>query len=150
MRLIPLAATALITAMAGHGNAQASSELHGRVVNASNEPIAGATITLISIRYSIKSDSMGLFRFAGSPGSTLVHVPCDGLSRRLGGGGPFRGRPVVRDFVLVPDQTPLPDASRSDRMLRGRVTTTNDEPVGYVNIQVNGGRHCADLDEVNS
>lgn len=139
VRLTPLAAFALL-ALAGDAVAQ-TTELHGRVVNASNEPIAGATITLAGIRYSIKSDSLGQFRFAGPPGSTLVlMIRATGFRDDSAAVVLSRGRPVVRDFVLVPDQTPLPEASGSDRVLRGRVTTTNDEPVGYANIQINGGR----------
>jgi hypothetical protein len=51
-----------------------------------------------------------------------------------------RARPVVRDFILVSEQTPLAEANPSDRVLRGSVTTAEGDPISYANVQVNGGR----------
>lgn len=140
MRLTPLVAFALL-AFAGDAAAQATSELHGRVVNEAREPIAGATITLAGIRYSVRTDSLGRFRFAAPPGSTLVlSLQANGFRDDSATVVLPRGRPVVRDFVLVSEQTPLPEANPSDRVLRGRVTDTDGIPLTYANIQVNGGR----------
>ena len=46
----------------------------------------------------------------------------------------------MRDFVLVSEQTALPEVNPSDRVLRGRVTTAEGDPISYANVQVNGGR----------
>ena len=120
--------------------AQTGSELHGRIVNAAGTPIAGATITLIGFRYSIKSDSLGQFRFAGPPGSTLaLSLQASGFRDDTASVVLIRRRPVVRDFVLVSEQTPLPEPNPSDRVLRGRVMTTDGEPISYANVQINGG-----------
>jgi hypothetical protein len=139
--LVPLAATALIAALAGRGNAQAPSELHGRVVNESGAPVAGATITLVGFRYSIKSDSLGQFRFAGPAGSTLaLSLQASGFRDDTASVVLRRGRAIVRDFVLVSEQTPLPEVNPSDRVLRGRVVTAEGDPIAYANVQINGGR----------
>ena len=117
-----------------------SSELHGRVVSADGAPIVGATITLIGFRYSIKSDSLGQFRFAGPPGSTLsLSLQASGFRDDSATVVLTRRRPVVRDFVLVSEQTPLPETNPSDRVLRGRISTTDGEPISYANVQINGG-----------
>jgi hypothetical protein len=132
--------TLLIAAVAGRADAQAMSELHGRIVNESGAFVAGATITLIGFRYSIKSDSLGQFRFAGPPRSTLaLSIQANGFRDDTVSVVLTRRRPVVRDFVLVSEQTPLPEANPSDRVLRGRVTTTDGEPISYANVQINGG-----------
>jgi len=139
-RVIRVFAAALSAATAVPAAGQ-SSELHGRVVSDSGAPIRGATITLSAIRYTVTTDSLGHFRLAGTPGSTL------GLAIRASG---FRddsativlgrGRPVVRDFVLVRESTPLPEPNPSDRVLRGRVTDTERAPLAFANVQINGGR----------
>ena len=127
--------------LAATGSAGAQSTLNGRVVSDSGKPIAGATITLTSIRYSVKSDSLGRFTLTGTPGSTLslslgaIGFRDDSVSVVLS-----RGRPVARDFVLVSEATVLPEANPSDRVLRGRILTNEGDPISYANIQVNGGR----------
>jgi hypothetical protein len=139
-RLLQVAA-AVSFPVTGSGAAQAGSELHGRVVSAAGAPIGGATITLAGIRYSVRTDSLGRFRFAAPPGSTLVlSLQANGFRDDSASVVLPRGRPVVRDFVLVSEHTPLPGANSSDRVLRGRVTDTDGIPLTYANIQVNGGR----------
>ena len=123
------------------GSAGAQSTLNGRVVSDSGKPIAGATITLMGLRYSVKSDSLGRFSLAGTPGSTLslsvdaTGFRADSLSVVLS-----RGRPVTRDFVLISEATIVPEANPSDRVLRGRILTAEGDPISYANVQVNGGR----------
>ena len=138
---IPLLfAPALLTAVPVAASGQAS-ELHGRVVSAAGAPIAGATITLIAVRYSIRSDSLGQFRFAGPPGSTLaLSLQANGFRDDTASIVLRRGRPVVRDFVLVAEEAPVPEASSPDRVVRGRVVTSVGEPISYANVQINGGR----------
>jgi hypothetical protein len=110
------------------------------VVGDSGTPIVGASITLTGLGYSVKSDSLGRFRFAGPPGSTLaLSIKAIGFRDDTASVVLRRGRPVVRDFVLVSEQTPLPEVNPSDRVLRGRVTTTDGEPISYANVQINGG-----------
>jgi hypothetical protein len=135
----PLLAAAMLVAVPEESSAQAS-ELHGRVVSADGAPIAGAMVTLVGVRYSIKSDSLGQFRFAGPPGSTLaLSFRANGFRDDTASVVLTRRRPVVRDFVLVSEQTPLPEANPSGRVLRGRVSTTDGEPISYANVQINGG-----------
>jgi len=132
----------MVASVAGLADVGAqTTELRGRVLSDSGVPVRGATITLTSIRYTVRSDSLGHFVLGGTPGSTL------GLAIRAAG---FRddsativlgrGRPVVRDFVLVRESTPLPEPNPSDRVLRGRVTDTERIPLAYASIQINGGR----------
>ena len=52
--------------------AQQGTELRGRIVNDSGVAIVGASITLSGVRYTIRTDSSGLFVLSGTPGSTLV------------------------------------------------------------------------------
>ena len=141
LNLIPLLfAPALLTAAPVAAQGQAS-ELHGRVVSASGAPITGATITLIAVRYSLRSDSLGQFRFSGPPGSTLaLSLQANGFRDDTASVVLRRGRPVVRDFVLVAEETPVPEANSSGRVVRGQVTTTDGEPISYANVQINGGR----------
>jgi hypothetical protein len=141
LRGILQVAVAVSFPVAVRGAAQAGSELHGRVVSAAGAPIGAATITLAGIGYSVRTDSLGRFRFAGSPGSTLVlSLRADGFRDDSASVVLPRGRPVVRDFVLVSEQTPLPEPNPSDRRLRGRVTTADGEPISFANVQINGGR----------
>src|SRR5262245_24683559 len=121
--------------------ASAQSQLHGRVVSDSGKPVAGATITVGGVRYSVKTDSLGQFRLAGTPGSTLeLALVANGFRDQSATVVLTRGRPVVRDFVMVSEEAPEPEVNPSDQVLRVRITTTDGEPIAYGNLQVNGGR----------
>ena len=140
-----LAVSVLLT-VAAPGAVQAQTELSGRVVSDSGKPIAGATVTLTSVRYSVTTDSLGRFRLTGTSGSTLdLTLKAAGFRDAAASVVLSRGRSTVRDFVMVSDAAPLPEVNPSDRVLRGRVTSTDGEPVSYANVQLNGGRrHVAD------
>src|SRR5262245_5560984 len=118
--------TLFITALfVSSARAHAQSQLNGRVVSDSGKPIAGATITVGGVRYSVKTDSLGQFRLAGTPGSTLeLTLVANGFREQSASVILTRGRPAARDFVLVADETPEPEVNPSDRVLRVRVTTT--------------------------
>jgi len=119
----------------------AQSELRGRVVTEAGVPIAGATITLTGIRYSVRTDSLGRFHLAGTPGSTLnLALHAAGYRDETAAVVLSRGRPVIRDFALASESSALPDVNPSDRVLRVRAMTTEGEPIAYANLQVNGGR----------
>src|SRR5688572_29301013 len=110
-------------------SAQGSSELRGRVVSDSGVPIAGATITLTSIRYSIRTDSSGAFVLAGTPGSTLsFSMRATGYRSDTASVTLPRRSGLSREFRLVSEATPLPEANPSDRVLRGHVTDSEDGP----------------------
>ena len=64
--LVAAAASALVSSASF-----AQTQLTGRVVTDSGTPIAGATVTLNGVRYSVKTDSLGRFHLSGTPGSTL-------------------------------------------------------------------------------
>jgi carboxypeptidase family protein len=131
----------LLLAVLTASSAGAQSRLSGRVVSDSGIPIAGATITLVGLRYSVKSDSLGRFQLAGTPGSTLsLSLRATGFRDDSASVVLSRGRPVARDFVLISEQTPRPEANPSDRVLRGRIVTVEGDPISYANVQVNGGR----------
>lgn len=120
-----------------------SIELRGRILSDSGTPIVGATITLTSIRYSVRTDSLGRFHLAGTPGSTLgLTLQAPGFRDDTASVVLTRGRAVVRDFTMVSEATalPLPEANPSNRAWRVLVTTSDNEPLAYANIQVNGGR----------
>ena len=120
---------------------QAQSALQGRVVSDSGVPILDATITLVGLRYSVRSDSLGRFRLAGTPGSTLnLSMSAAGFRDDSSAVVLGRGKPTIRDFVLVSANTALPEVNPSDRVLRGRVVTAEGEPISYANVVVNGGR----------
>jgi Carboxypeptidase regulatory-like domain len=128
-------------------NALGQSELKGRVVSDSGVPIRGATITLAALRYSVTTDSLGRFTLAGTPGSTLaLSLRANGFREDKADVILGRGRPVMRDFVLVSEQTALPEVNPSDRVLVGRITTAEGEPVSYANVQVNGARRVVSDD----
>jgi hypothetical protein len=138
-RLVLLAGAAGV-AVSGELLAQ-SSELRGRVVTESGVPIVGATVTLTGVRYSVRTDSLGQFHFAGTPGSTLsLALHAAGYRDETASVVLGRGRPTTRDFVLASETTALPEVNPSDRVLRIRATTTAGEPIAYANLQVNGGR----------
>lgn len=118
-----------------------ASELRGRILTDSGVPVRGATITIVSVGYSLRSDSLGEFRLAGTPGTTLtftIRVP--GFRDDSGAVVLARGTVVRRDFLLVSKATPLPEANPSDRILRGRVSDMDGAPIAYANVQLNGGR----------
>lgn len=136
-RLIPI----LTMAFGMASSAAAQSELRGRVVTDAGVPVAGATITLAGIRYSVRTDSLGRFHLAGTPGSTLnLSLGAPGFRDDTATVVLARGRHIERDFVLVSESTPIPEANPSDRVLRVRVTTTEGEPIAYANLQIGGGR----------
>ena len=120
---------------------EGQSELSGRVVSDSGKPIAGATVTLNSVRYSVTTDSLGRFRLTGTPGSTLeLTLRAAGFRDGATSVVLSRGRSTVRDFVMISDAAPVPEVNPSDKVLRGRVTMSDGEPVSYANVQLNGGR----------
>jgi hypothetical protein len=121
--------------------ASQSSELRGRVLSDSGTPIAGATVTLTALRYSVRTDSLGRFNLAGTPGSTLgLTLHASGFRDDTATVVLTRGRAIVRDFKMVSEATALPEPNPSDRVWRVLVTSTENEPLAYANIQVNGGR----------
>lgn len=122
-------------------DSEGQSQLVGRVVSDSDKPIAGATITLTALGYSVRTDSLGRFQLAGTPGSTLsLTLQATGFRGDTASVVLSRGRSVSRDFTLVSEASLLPEANPSDRVLRGRITTTDGEPIAYVNFTINGGR----------
>jgi hypothetical protein len=121
---------------------RAQSELSGRIVAESGAPISGATITLASVRYTVRSDTLGHFRLSGQPGSTLaLALKAEGYRDETASVTLGRGRgSLTRDFVLRRLDSPEPDANPSDRVLRGRITDPDRGAIAYANVQVNGGR----------
>jgi hypothetical protein len=118
-----------------------SSELRGRVLSDSGAPIVGATVTLTAIRYSVRTDSLGRFHLAGTPGSTLgLRVQAPGFRDDTASVVLTRERVVVRDFTMVSEATALPEVNPSNRVWRVLVTSSDNEPLAYANIQMNGGR----------
>ena len=116
-------------------------ELRGRVVDSAGTAITGVTVTLNGIRYSVKTDSLGQFRFNGTPGSTLsLSLQAAGFRDEKVDVVLPRGRAFARDFVLISEATPLPEVNPSDRVLRIRATTTEGESIAYATLQVNGSR----------
>ena len=121
--------------------ASAQNQLVGRVLSDSGKPIAGATVTLNSVRYSVKTDSLGRFHLNGTPGSSLaLTMKAPGFREQEVTVVLSRGRSTSRDFTLVSEQTALPETNPSDQVLRVRALTTDNEPIAYANLQVNGGR----------
>ena len=119
----------------------AQAELRGRVVTDAGTPIVGATVTLTGIRYSVRTDSLGRFHLAGTPGSTLnLALQAAGYRDETAAVVLSRGRPVIRDFILASERSALPQVNPSDQVLRVRATTAQGEPIAYANLQVNGGR----------
>jgi hypothetical protein len=129
---------AVAVSVAG-SSASAQTQLTGRVVDASGQPIIGATVTLTSIRYSVRTDNEGRFRFAGTPGSTMnLSLQAPGFRDDTASVVLPRSRTVSKDFVMTPEGTP--DAEPTGQMLRVKVTSSEGEPLAYANLQVNGGR----------
>jgi hypothetical protein len=122
-------------------SASAQAELVGRVVTESGSPIAGATITLTNIRYSVRSDSLGNFRLTGQPGATMaLALAAAGYRDETATVVLARRGALTRDFVLKRTDSPEPVSNSSDRIVRGRVMDTDRSPLTYANIQLNGGR----------
>src|SRR4026207_1357239 len=135
-RLLLVAATGLFPTFS-----HAQSQLVGRVVSDSGKPIAGATVTLNGVRYTVKTDSLGRFHLSGTPGSTLnLTLQASGFRSAEATVVLSRGRSSSRDFVLVSELTALPEVNPSDQALRVGAPTPDGEPIAYANLQVNGGR----------
>ena len=122
--------------------ASGQNQLIGRVVSDSGKPIAGASVTLNGVRYTVKTDSLGRFHLNGTPGSTLtLTVQAAGFRDQEATVVLTRGRSTSRDFTLISELTALPQVNPSDQVLRVRaLTASDDEPIAYANLQVNGGR----------
>jgi hypothetical protein len=134
-------AAVLIAVTAWPLRADAQSLLSGRVLSDSGKPVVAATVTLTGIGYSVRTDSLGRFQLSGTPGSTLsLTLQAAGFRDDSATVVLTRGRPIVRDFTMVSEATALPEANPSDRVLRGRITTTDGEPIAYANFTINGGR----------
>ena len=135
---ILLAIAALCTPTAASGQATV---LRGKVVNDSGDGIAGVTVTLTRIGYSVRTDSAGAFALSGTPGSMLVFTMRAAGYRGDSGAVtlPRRGG-VSREFRLASEASAPPEVNPSDRILRGRVTDTEGAPLSYASVQLNGGR----------
>ena len=119
----------------------AQSELRGRVVTEAGAPIVDAAVTLAGIRYTVRTDSLGRFHLAGTPGSTLtLSLHAMGFRDETATVVLSRRGSLVRDFALASESSALPEVNPSDRVLRVRATTTDGQPIAYANLQVNGGR----------
>jgi hypothetical protein len=139
MRFVCRTLTGLLLLFATRAEGQ--SELRGRVVTESGTPIVGATVTLGGVRYSVTTDSLGQFILAGTPGSTLsLTLKADGYREDAATVILARGRPTTRDFILRSDDRAIPEETGPQRLQRIRVVTTDNDPIAYANIQVNGGR----------
>jgi hypothetical protein len=135
--LLALASALTPVAVSGQG----ATELRGKVVNDSGVAVAGATITLSRVGYTIRTDSAGLFVMSGTPGSTLVFsMRAPGYRADTGFVTLPRRGGVSREFKLVSETTALPEPNPSERVLRGGVTDTEGAPLSYASIQLNGGR----------
>lgn len=131
----------MLLAVALASSAGAQSTLNGRVVSDSGKTIAGATITLVGLGYSVKTDSLGRFTLSGTPGSTLsLSLRADGYRDDSATVVLARGKRVERDFTLISDDAPAPEPNPSTEVLRGWVTSTDGSPIAYANVQLNGGR----------
>jgi hypothetical protein len=121
--------------------AHAQSQLNGRVVSDSGKPIAGATVTLGGVRYTVKTDSLGRFQLSGTPGSTLsLTLQAPGFRDAEATVVISRGRSMLRDFTLISELSAVPESNPSDQVLKVRALTAEGEPIAYANLQVNGGR----------
>jgi hypothetical protein len=115
--------------------------LRGKVVNESGDGIAGVTVTLARIGYSVRTDSAGEFALSGTPGSMLVFTMRAAGYRGDSGAVtlPRRGG-ISREFRLVSETNAPPEVNPSDRVIRGRVTDSEGTPLSFASVQVNGGR----------
>jgi hypothetical protein len=139
MRLTITLVMVAVALSATSGSSSAQTQLTGRVVDASGQPIIGATITLTSIRYSVKTDTEGRFQFAGTPGSTMnLSLRAPGFRDDTASVVLARARTMAKDFVMVSEG--IPEAAPDGPLLRVKVSSTEGEPLAYANLQVNGGR----------
>jgi hypothetical protein len=125
--------------------ARAQVELRGRLLSDAGNPVAGATILVGGIGYSVRSDSSGRFALAGARGATLqLYFTAPGFRRDSA--SVVLGRGVLeRDFTLADANTPAPESNLSATMVRGIVVEENGVPLSYSNVQVNyGTRFVAD------
>ena len=114
-RVMFLTITVSLSTATAHGQSQ----LSGRVMSDSGKPIGNATITLTSVGYTIRTDSLGRFQLSGTPGSTLnLRLQATGFRSDTASVVLVRGRVITRDFTLVPETALVPEANPSDRMLR--------------------------------
>jgi hypothetical protein len=148
VRRFVVGAALAVTATVGQAAAaQSGSELRGRVVTESGTPVSGATVTLTSLRFSVRTDSAGHFVLKGTPGGTLeLSISADGYRTESASVVLGRGRPVNRDFVLASEGTPAPETVGGVRYLRGQVTDETGSPLAFANIQLNGGRRYVSND----
>ena len=127
--------------------AQSGVELSGRVLDASGQPLAGATVTLRAIGYAVRTDSLGVFRLSGTPGGTLsLSLTASGYRADTATVVLPRSGTIAREFVLVSSNAPPPVANPSDRVISGRVTDAEGTPLAYATIQLNGGRRFVSND----
>lgn len=123
------------------GASQAQVELRGRVVSDAGVPIPGATITLTSVGYSVRADSLGQFRLSGQPGSTIaLSLRAPGYRDDTASVTLSRRGSLTRDFALLAADAVPPGLNPSDRVLRGRVQDESGQPLSYANIQLDFGR----------
>lgn len=141
-RTVILALAGLVTPLVA---AAQGSELRGRVMSETGVAIAGATILVGGIGYTVRSDSSGRFALAGARGTRLqLFFTAQGFRRDSA--SVVLGRGVLeRDFALADDKVPAPESNLSASMLRGIVVEENGVPLSYANVQVNyGTRFVAD------
>jgi hypothetical protein len=119
---------------------RAQVELRGRLVSQTGDPIAGAVVSVAQVGFSVKSDSLGRFVLAGTPGATLrLHFAAPGYGSDSA--SVTLGRWAAdRDFTLVSLTAVEPERSPSSRILRGRVVDESGQPLSYANVQINMGR----------
>ena len=121
--------------------AKAQAVLRGRVVSESGVAIEGATITLTSIGYSVRTDSSGAFVLSGTPGSILEFtLRAAGYRSDTAAVTLPRRSELSREFTLVSEATAPAEANPSDQVIRGHVLDTEGGSLSYAGIQVNGGR----------
>lgn len=127
--------------------ASAQAELRGRILGDSGAPVVGATVTLSGVRFTVKTDSLGVFRLTGTPGATIEFaIQAQGF-REETQSVVLRRRGVL-DVVyrLVRDVTEEPEVNRSGRLLSGRVVDREGQAIAYATLQVNGGRRYVSND----
>ena len=133
-----LAVAAVFAPLAAHAQA---TELRGKVVDESGAAIVGATITLSTIGYSVRTDSTGAFVLSGTPGSILnLTLRAPGFRSDSASVTLPRRSGVSREFKLLSESSAPTEANPSDRLLRGRVIDSEGSPLSYAGVQVNGGR----------
>jgi len=141
----PLLLHGLLILAASPFTSEAQVELRGRLLSETGITIPGATVTVGSIGYSVRSDSSGRFTLAGQPGSTLVLFFSAQQYRRDSATVVLGRRTVERDFKLLGTDSPEPESNLSATILRGRVVEESGVPLSYANVQVNyGTRFLAD------